>query len=585
MSAQDDTIRRAWQVARTELLSQANASGFWTGELSPSALSTATAASALSLVGRDRFAELIEGALRWLIAHQNADGGWGDTPNSPSNISTTMLVQAALKLSDVSAQTAWDRSERYLAVTAGTSPEARLGALRARYGKDRTFAVPILTNCALAGVPPFGAGGADWQQIPPLPFELACCPTSWLSATRLHVVSYALPALIAIGQLLHVKHPTRNLPVRFLRNVTIGPALKKLIAIQPASGGFIEATPLTSFVVMSLAGASRLDHPVVRKGVDFLVNSVRPDGSWPIDTNLSVWVTTQAMTALAQGPEPVDLSASQRWLLARQQTHRHPYTGTRPGGWAWTELSGGVPDADDTSGALMALALAKSLTPEPAIRNGLHWLLELQNRDGGWPTFCRGWGKLPFDRSAPDLTAHALRALAAWPQVRPRQALRARERALRYLAGSQRPDGSWLPLWFGNQHTAGETNPVYGTAKVLSAYTKLGLTETPEARRGVGFLLGAQCAEGGWSGGAGAPATIEETALACEALWAWSGDPLVSSRCLAGARRLAGWILEGGLAEPAPIGLYFANLWYWEKLYPVIWSVGALGRVLPRSKT
>ena len=22
------------------------------------------------------------------------------------------------------------------------------------------------------------------------------------------------------------------------------------------------------------------------------------------------------------------------------------------------------------------------------------WLLKLQNRDGGWPTFCRGWGKL-----------------------------------------------------------------------------------------------------------------------------------------------------------------------------------------------
>ncbi|MEZ6048428.1 MAG: hypothetical protein R3C11_23220 [Planctomycetaceae bacterium] len=41
----------------------------------------------------------------------------------------------------------------------------------------------------------------------------------------------------------------------------------------------------------------------------------------------------------------------------------------------------------------------------------MNWLLDLQNRDGGWPTFCRGWGALPFDRSAPDLTAHALRAL------------------------------------------------------------------------------------------------------------------------------------------------------------------------------
>jgi hypothetical protein len=40
----------------------------------------------------------------------------------------------------------------------------------------------------------------------------------------------------------------------------------------------------------------------------------------------------------------------------------------------------------------------------------VRWLLDLQNGDGGIPTFCRGWGALPFDRSAPDLTAHALRA-------------------------------------------------------------------------------------------------------------------------------------------------------------------------------
>ena len=46
-----------------------------------------------------------------------------------------------------------------------------------------------------------------------------------------------------------------------------------------------------------------------------------------------------------------------------------------------------------------------------AARAGLGWLLDLQNHDGGWPTFCRGWGHLPFDRSGTDLTAHALRAL------------------------------------------------------------------------------------------------------------------------------------------------------------------------------
>jgi squalene-hopene/tetraprenyl-beta-curcumene cyclase len=33
------------------------------------------------------------------------------------------------------------------------------------------------------------------------------------------------------------------------------------------------------------------------------------------------------------------------------------------------------------------------------------------------------------------------------------------------------------------------------------------------------------------------------------------------------------------LFEPSPIGFYFAKLWYYEELYPVIFTVGALQRV------
>src|SRR5262249_58268730 len=69
---------------------------------------------------------------------------------------------------------------------------------------------------------------------------------------------------------------------------------------------------------------------------------------------------------------------------------------------------------------------------------GLRWLGELQNRDGGWPTFCRGWGKLPFDRSGSDLTAHALRALRAWIQ---RRSVAARVIAVIHKSGNLRAGG------------------------------------------------------------------------------------------------------------------------------------------------
>jgi hypothetical protein len=41
------------------------------------------------------------------------------------------------------------------------------------------------------------------------------------------------------------------------------------------------------------------------------------------------------------------------------------------------------------------------------------------------------------------------------------------------------------------------------------------------------------------------------------------------------------WLIEHtrqGTHFPAsPIGFYFAKLWYWERLYPLVWTVSALG--------
>jgi hypothetical protein len=165
----------------------------------------------------------------------------------------------------------------------------------------RLFAAPILANCALA--PARLPTGVAWEEVPALPFELACLPQECFQWLKLGVVSYALPALIAVGQVRHARQPSRNLFLRALRSATVGPALRRLETIQPRSGGFLEATPLTSFVVMSLAAAGRSDHPVARRGLEFLLHSVRADGSWPVDTNLSLWLTCLSVAALATGAE------------------------------------------------------------------------------------------------------------------------------------------------------------------------------------------------------------------------------------------------------------------------------------------
>ena len=570
-------IGAAYRIVRQRLLAERTPDGYWLGHLSSSALATATAVSALTLADPARHAALIRAGVGWLADHQNDDGGWGDTPDSPSNLATTLLGQAALHIADNrDGPRTRDRAEAWLARHAGPAPDNRIAALRRAYGDDRTFAVPILTNCALAGT-------VQWADVPALPFELARIPHRWLRLFRAHVVSYALPALVAIGQLLHQKRPARFALLRAIRNRSIAPTLRKLQVIQPSTGGFIEAVPLTSFVVMSLAAAGRPDHPVAVSGAAFLERSARPDGSWPIDSNLSVWLTTQAVTALAAGPDapPADLPRTIDWIAARQHAVVHPFTHAAPGGWGWTHLDGGVPDADDTAGALLALSTAHGDRAAPAAEAGIRWLLDLQNPDGGWPAFCRGWGRLPFDRSAPDLTAHALRALAAWaPRLGGKRLAPAVDRGFRYLAAAQGRDGSWQPLWFGNQAVSGGANPVFGTARVLAAYRDTGRGHLPQARRGLAFLMNVQNNDGGWGGAGGVPPTIEETAAVVDSAAGWLHQPDIQPSCLRGALYLAERIPAGAIDNPTPIGLYFTKLWYAEKLYPLIWSLAALGRVL-----
>ena len=612
-----DRLRKAYETARSDLLAERDPAGHWIGRLSGSALSTATAVSAFSVVAQHSDGDdsqtaplqsLIAGGLQWLAQGQNEDGGWGDTDESHSNVSTTMLVRAAFHLAGAADRHTdlLQRAEAYLDRRGGVP------GLRARYGKDKTFAVPILTNCALAGLVP-------WREVSPLPFELACVPHATYRFLRLPVVSYAIPALVAIGQARYFHRKPLNPITHLVRRLAVKRSLAVLERMQPASGGFLEATPLTSFVVMSLAGIGRAAHPVVRRGVEFLARSVRDDGSWPIDTNLATWVTTLAVNALTLpsvghvtcptewAGEDVARLACTDWLLSCQHLAVHPFTHAAPGGWGWTDLGGAVPDADDTAGALLALAAILTLARgrdadriRSAAYAGIRWLVDLQNADGGWPTFCRGWGKLPFDRSGVDLTAHAIRAFHAWQKVRDRLPFKtglamdaAIERGMLYLARQQRADGSWVPLWFGNQCHPAEENPVYGTARVLLAYRDLDRLDEKPAQQGLAWLAAGQNADGGWGGSGtgtagGEPvgvSSVEETAVASEALLSGANDAALHEAAERGIAWLTAAVESGRHRESSPIGFYFARLWYYEKLYPLIFSVSALGqahrRVVP----
>jgi squalene-hopene/tetraprenyl-beta-curcumene cyclase len=676
--ADGERLIAAYDAVRSELLAERTVGGHWVGELASSPFATAAAVSALVVAHgngsleaasteRTRLQDLMQGdlseliieSLHWLAERQNLDGGWGDTERGRSNMAATLLVQSAFRLTCVPAkfEGLTDRADEFLAKQGGVA------TWRKRFGRDKSLTAPVLANAALAGL-------VSWRQVPVLPFEYVGLPKSWYRRLQLPVVSYAIPVLVAVGQLKFHHDRPRNPLTRLLRLASCKRSLALVERMQPESGGFLESAPLTAFVVMSLASMGLSQHPIVRRGVEFLLASVRSDASWPIDTNLATRNTTLAINALAETSPPtgfeqvnelvadssretvavgavfhdtvpsVEVAESHRshphrsdadaldencidWLLDCQHDEPHPYSSAIPGGWAWTDLPGGVPETDDTAGALVALARIRHRYPklkqhrlQLAARRSVEWLVDLQNGDGGWPTFCRGWSMLPFDRSASDLTANAIRALAVWqrlwqadprnnalPAVLDRRITAAVDRGVQFLENEQRNDGSFVPLWFGNQFHPEGHNLVYGTAQVLIACAELGRLESDMAQRAARWLLGVQHANGGWGPPRSSPATslsniyrsgssraedalasfcsVEETSLAVEALLPLVESNQFHARAVKnGLKWLVDTVEQGRLRQPSPIGFYFAKLWYHERLYPLVFAASALGQAV-----
>lgn len=578
------------------LKQEQNDEGFWTGQLSSSALGTSVAIVAIKIKDSFGYEEKIDKGIEWLLNHINDDGGFGDTPESRSNVSTSLLSYAALSycLED-SRKPVLSAIEQYLLTqNISLSPESITSSVLRFYGKDYTFSVPILSMLVICGV----MDEKSCRHIPQLPFEFVLLPSSLYSFFNLRVVSYALPALIAMGIFIFKKRKHNNPLMDLIRNKSIQPSLKKLLKIAPESGGFLEATPLTAFVCMCLISSGIENNAVIEKGIDFLTNQQRADGSWPIDTDLSTWVTTLAVKAL--GPDIKQLvkigetDQIRSHLLKVQYKKKHPFNNANPGGWGWTNYSGSVPDVDDTCGAILALLEIYKGTEEEtsAIISGCIWLTVQQNSDGGFPTFCRGWGRLPFDSSCSDLTGHAICALlntvdklgSKLPENLRKDFYHRSIRGLNYLEKEQHIRGYWLPLWFGNQMTGDKTNPVYGTAKVCiylsdcvnSTYLN---DEQKSSMKNMianakNFLIQQQNEDGSWGGAIGIEGSIEETSLAISAI-----TPSFQNTCLKGFQWLAETINEKGL-HSNPIGLYFAALWYDEKMYPLIYYIEALRRYL-----
>ena len=558
-----EQLQDMWHDAYGRLMQSRTANGMWNGKLSSSAISTSVSVFALQRIDCQQYAPYITNGVNWLHTTMKADGSWGDSVESPSNMTATLLTYVSLyAVGQAPAQAREYLDQQF----GGHTEEALVNGVLRYYGRDLTFSVPILTMCALAGVI------SSWDKIPTFPFELATLPQRLFRYLNMPVVSYAIPALIAIG-ICQLKR--KGSILRPVRQLFIPKAMKVLQRMQPADGGFLEAAPLTAFVSMCLAEGGFREHEVTRRCAQFLVDTVRSEGAWPIDTNLSGWVTSLAGKVFCE--DNAQKAALAQIIKRNATTAVHPFTGAMAGGWGWSDLSGSVPDGDDTSAALVALHYLTA-KPSDAVVGGLRWLMWLQNNDGGMPTFCKGWGKLPFDRSTPDITAHAMLAMGLWlPSLQGelRQAVeKSYGRMLQWLQNTAQKSG-WTPLWFGDQDADDEKAPVYGTA---TAVDYLMASNNPEGKnlavQQIPFLLDCQNEDGGWGGNKGVRSKVTYTSRVLAALAHFPGQ-------YENVRKL-GWdylyrrYQAGTLYENEPVGLYFSRLWYSEELYNVTFLLHAI---------
>jgi len=213
--------------------------------------------------------ELLVGSTHWLARRQQADGGWSADADEPSDLPTTMIVRAMFQLTGIPA--AYD--ELNARMCEFIKKRGGLIQLEATYGPTSNLALYVRGCYALAEV-------IDPNQQAIVPIETASIGHGDSRVAYWAHRGLMQPAIVALGIASHRFRRSLNPISSWRRGRACGRAIHWLMTKQKSNGGFDGSVPATSLVVMSLASVGQTATPVVRRGVEFLFESVQSDGSW-----------------------------------------------------------------------------------------------------------------------------------------------------------------------------------------------------------------------------------------------------------------------------------------------------------------
>lgn len=548
-------VTQAAEQATEYLFQRQRADGAWTDRLSSSAVPTSMALVVLSRAGRDRYRTEIAEGLAWLRKTQRADGGWSQSDDDPpSDTAATGFAVAALRALDPEgSRLCLDRAAGYMK----------------EHGGEDAILADVRTWRELVAILWVLVGLRDLRTVPRQPLEAMLLP-----AQIRNRASIALPGVVALGT-WQSRAFSYNAVRMAARRAAERKGLAWLRALQGPNGGIEECQLMAGFVFMGLELAGPGVGDDIQRGcVSYLLQTRRPDGSWPTDRDLEIAVTGYAILALSEYEDVASdprLEPTREWLLSTQCRTPYEPLGQPAGGWSWAVPSG-WPESEDTAVVLAVLARLGMTKADPSIQLGVQWLLRQQNRNGSWAEWIRGASQL-FDGQCPGVTAHVVMALRR-PEVHD-PSCRALARALRYFAAAQDEDGGFSSLWFRDR--------THGTAKVVEAYADIGRPADPVAVRARRWLLRDQRPDGGWPGtvteGPPEGGTVEETSWALYSLLS-AGQPAWDDQIVRGLR----WLIDrqdgDGTWRPSAVGLYYPTMYYSDDLIAHTYAMRALGRWL-----
>jgi len=459
--------------------------------------------------GRDGWETLTKIA-NCLRSQQRDDGGWGQFPGSGIDISATVKGYFALKLMG-------DDLNAPHMVAARKCIRDNGGA--EKVNSFTNFYLACLGQVswnAVPAIPPEVVYLPQWfyfhltkvsawtrTMILPLSLVVTLRPTRSLPAAmgidelyicqkqrnRLNSKSDTPPAwnrfFLTIDKLLKLLHslggtPVRRLAIKQAEQWILHRAGQDGDAATDGLGAIFP--PMVYLQIAFMALGYKRDHPVIQRAEreldEFFIEDnaadeirIQPCFSPVWDTGIALYALTDC--GLDSSDDAVNNACA--WLRSKECTHvgdwvdnlDSSYRHSDRSGWYFEYHNAWYPDCDDTVMVAMALQRAGGEDNIAAGKRGVRWVLDMQNRDGGWAAFDKTTHRqileyIPFadhnamqDPSCPDITGRVLECLSWHGYDNTHAAIRT---AIEYIKSEQIVEGKH-GCWFGRWGV----NYIYGT--------------------------------------------------------------------------------------------------------------------------